>query len=141
MCLDLIAMWHDRARPNPDSKALGVSLGVHAEEFVEMLESLEPTEAILNARQAVGALAELWKEGIHYPMIADRNGMLDSLADQIVTAMGVGHCANMRTTEACRRVNHSNWSKFDRDGKPIFKPNGKVDKGPDYARPDLSGLY
>jgi len=40
-----------------------------------------------------------------------------------------------------RRVNHSNWSKFDTDGKPLYDKNGKVLKGPNYAPPDLGGLY
>jgi hypothetical protein len=141
MCLDLIEIWHQRARPNPTATNLGVQLGCHAEEFVEMLQTLEPTIAVTDAIKAVNHLAGLWKDGTHFPMITDRKEFLDSLADQIVTAVGVGHCANMRTVEACRRVNTSNWSKYDSDGHPIFKPNGKIDKGPNYAEPDLEGLY
>jgi hypothetical protein len=78
---------------------------------------------------------------MHFPVIADRRELLDSLADQIVTAVGVGHCANMNVPEAVLRVNKSNWSKYDQDGQPIFKPNGKIDKGPNYVEPDLSGLF
>jgi len=72
---------------------------------------------------------------------SDRNEFLDSLADQIVTATGVGHCAKMNIVEAVRRVNSSNWSKYDTDGKPIFNEHGKITKGPDYKAPDLTGLY
>lgn len=139
--LDVVSMWHERARPNPTVENLGVQMGCHAEEFLEMLEALEPTGAIEDAMIAVAHLATLWKSGQHYPMIADRRDLLDSLADQIVTAVGVGHCANMNVPEAVLRVNRSNWSKYDVDGQPIFKPNGKIDKGPDYQQPDLFGLF
>jgi predicted HAD superfamily Cof-like phosphohydrolase len=42
--------------------------------------------------------------------------------------------------EACRRVHKSNMSKLGDDGKPIFREDGKVLKGPNYKKPDLSDL-
>ena len=71
----------------------------------------------------------------------NREEFLDSLCDQIVTSVGVGHCAKMDVTEGVRRVNSSNWSKYDTDGKPIFNEQGKIMKGPDYKAPNLKGLY
>jgi hypothetical protein len=73
--------------------------------------------------------------------VAYRGDFLDSVADQIVTAAGAGHCAGMQVTEAVRRVNSSNWSKYDTNGKPIFDENGKIAKGPNYEPPNLEGLY
>lgn len=136
-----ITTWHQRARPNPSIENLGVQLGCHLEETVEMLQSLEPTLTIKEATRALEYLAELWKSGAHYPMISDREELLDALADQIVTAVGVGHCAHMDVTEACLRVNESNWSKFDALGYPIFNEHGKIAKGPHYVQPDLFGLF
>lgn len=75
------------------------------------------------------------------PAIKDRKEFLDSLADQIVTGVGTGHCAGMQTVEACERVNESNWSKYDAGGRPIFDANGKITKGPSYKKPGLGGLY
>jgi hypothetical protein len=72
--------------------------------------------------------------------VNNREEFLDSIADQIVTGVGVGHCAKMQVAEAVRRVNTSNWSKFDNDGNPIFNENGKISKGPNYTPPDLTGL-
>ena len=40
---------------------------------------------------------------------------------------------------AVEEINRSNWSKFV-DGKPVFKPNGKVGKGPNYFEPNLDSL-
>ena len=136
-----ITTWHQRARPNPTAENLGIQAGCHAEEFCEMLDTMPQTVAISDARRAVGVLADLWKSGAHFVHIRDREGFLDSLADQIVTAVGVGHCANMDVTEACLRVNESNWSKFDGNGQPIFNEHGKVKKGPNYVQPDLFGLF
>ena len=42
--------------------------------------------------------------------------------------------------EALDRVHHSNMSKLGRDGKPIYRDDGKVLKGPDYAPPTLMDL-
>lgn len=42
--------------------------------------------------------------------------------------------------EAVRRVHKSNMSKLGDDGKPIFREDGKVLKGPNYKKPDLSDL-
>jgi len=149
MSLDLISMWHQRARPEPTVVDFSVQLGCHLEEVVEMLEALtfsdettsqvsgELTAAHLHAKN----MADRLKSGELFSMIKDRKELLDSLADQIVTAVGVGHCANMNVPEAVIRVNKSNWSKYDNEGQPIFKPNGKIDKGPNYVKPDLEGLY
>lgn len=42
--------------------------------------------------------------------------------------------------EAFKRVHESNMSKLGPDGKPIYREDGKVLKGPNYKKPDLSDL-
>lgn len=42
--------------------------------------------------------------------------------------------------EAFRRVHESNMSKLGDDGKPVYREDGKVLKGPNYKKPDLSDL-
>jgi predicted HAD superfamily Cof-like phosphohydrolase len=44
------------------------------------------------------------------------------------------------TREAFRRVHASNMSKLGDDGKPIFREDGKVLKGPNYKKPYLTDL-
>jgi hypothetical protein len=90
---------------------------------------------------AINVTAKNLKEGNITATVDDRNGFLDSLADQIVTAVGVGHCAGMKTAAACVAVNSSNWSKFSENGYPLFDENGKIKKGPNYHKPDLEGMY
>jgi len=42
--------------------------------------------------------------------------------------------------EAFKRVHESNMSKLGEDGKPIYREDGKVLKGPNYKEPDLGDL-
>ena len=43
-------------------------------------------------------------------------------------------------TPAFNRVHSSNMSKFGDNGKPIYREDGKVTKGPNYKRPKLGDL-
>ena len=43
-------------------------------------------------------------------------------------------------TPAFNRVHNSNMSKLDDEGKPVYREDGKVTKGPNYKAPDLSDL-
>lgn len=142
--LTTINIWHRRARPEPTEANLNVQLGCHLEEIAEMLDTLTPNpsaeRAFTDLKIHVKGFAEGFKRGTASVEIADRKEFLDSLADQVVTAVGVGHCANMDVPAACDRVDSSNWSKFV-DGQPQFSKQGKIDRGPDYVPPDLDGLY
>lgn len=42
--------------------------------------------------------------------------------------------------EAFKRVHESNMSKLGDDGKPIYREDGKVLKGPHYKPPNLEDL-
>ena len=145
MSADLIEMWHRRTRPHPSDKDFTVQLGCHFEEVCEMLETLETEDPnvrnnLASAHLMMLRVADALKGGadIH---VSDRKEFLDACADQVVTAIGAAYCAGMQPVEAIRRVNTSNWSKFDNDGKPIRDENGKIKKGPNYKPPVLDGLY
>lgn len=142
MSLETIELWHQRARPEPTAENLNVQLGCHLEEIVEMFDALKFKHFDWSAMQhSLKLLADALKNGSEKAEVVDRREMLDALADQIVTAVGVGHCADMDVPMACVRVDASNWSKYDNHGQPLFKPNGKIDKGPDYQPSVLDGLF
>lgn len=142
MSLDTTHLWHKRARPDPTAENFNVQLGCHIEEFVEMLDALSVSYHFLSrVRVDLFEMATRLKHGTAHASITNRKEFLDSLADQIVTAVGVGHCAGMDVPAALTRVNESNWSKFDDEGQPIFNAAGKIVKGPNYKEPDLSELY
>jgi predicted HAD superfamily Cof-like phosphohydrolase len=146
MSTDHIELWHQRARPEPTHSALMVQTGCHFEEVMEMLACIrgkdEYSDLMLDRLHTALTTVSLgMKQGTVQFEIRDREDFLDSICDQQVTAIGVAHCAGMKATEGLRRVNASNWSKFDVDGKPIFDENGKIKKGPNYHPPKLDGCY
>ena len=141
MSIDSIELWHRRARPEPTPENLNVQLGCHVEEFIEMLDAVKFNDTWTNLRYELVLLADRLKANMESAEIVDRKEFLDSLADQIVTSVGVGHCAGMKTSDAVDAVSRSNWSKFNDEGFPIFNEHGKIAKGPNYKRPVLDNLY
>lgn len=142
MSVFAISQWHKKARPNPTYKDFNVQLGCHVEEFVEMLDSLVLDGYYKSPLvHRLTKLADGLKQGSVEVAGYNPEKFLDSLCDQIVTAVGVGHTADMAISTAVAEVNRSNFSKFDQNGNPIKDANGKIIKGPNYAPPDLHGLY
>lgn len=138
MTLQNTKEWFEAAVPAADDRARAVQLGCHLEEVVEMLESVEVSDSLLqyNILRHLSQLSGGLKGGS-----ISINGMLplgylDALADQIVTAVGCAHMEGMDIVGALGEVNRSNWSKFV-DGKPVFDENGKIRKGPGYSAPEL----
>lgn len=142
MSIESIELWHKRARPTPREIHFNVQLGCHFEEICEMLAVLNTTQndTLVRARAALSWLADGLKQGRIGAEITDRKEFLDSLADQVVTAIGVGHTAGMQTAKAVDAVNQSNWSKMV-DGEFVVDANGKIIKPESYRPPNLEGLY
>ena len=70
-----------------------------------------------------------------------REELLKELCDLVFVCYQFAAAFNLDLDEALRRVFESNMSKLDESGKPIYREDGKVLKGPNYAPPDLSHLY
>lgn len=98
--------------------------------------NLERASQIEALRAAIDHVGNLLKKDSNI-VIKDSVELLDSLADQIVTATGVGTFLGMNVPGALAEVNRSNYSKFE-DGEPVFNENKKVMKGKDYTPPDLT---
>lgn len=126
--------WFIAAVPNPTQDNLRVQIGCHLEEMGEMLEALD--EEGYDAHRWVKELATCYKTGDFEPTVENEEALLDSLCDQIVTAIGVAHMKGYDIEGALKEVARSNASKFV-DGKPIFNENGKIQKGPNYSKPNL----
>ena len=62
----------------------------------------------------------------------------DALTDILYVTYGAGHAFGIDLDKCFDEVQNSNMSKLDEDGKPIYNENGKVMKGPNYFKPDLS---
>jgi predicted HAD superfamily Cof-like phosphohydrolase len=66
--------------------------------------------------------------------------ILKELADLVYVTYGYAATYGWDLDEAVRRVHKSNMSKLGVDGKPLKRPDGKVLKGPNYKKPDLTDL-
>ena len=142
MNIEKVIDWFKAAKPNPTEKDKATQIGAHFEEVSEMMQALS-----CNSVQAEQLSQEFY---VCDAVDKDIDGgsvdlpenweidLLDSLCDQIVTAIGVGYMMGFDMVGALQEVNLSNWSKFDENGNPIFNENGKIVKGENYFKPDLA---
>ena len=62
----------------------------------------------------------------------------DALTDILYVTYGAGHAFGIDLDKCFEEVQNSNMSKLDENMKPIYNEAGKVMKGPNYFKPDLS---
>ena len=62
----------------------------------------------------------------------------DALTDILYVTYGAGHAFGINLDKCFEEVQNSNMSKLDENGKPIYNEHGKVMKGPNYFKPDLT---
>ena len=62
----------------------------------------------------------------------------DALTDILYVTYGAGHAFGIDLDKCFEEVQNSNMSKLGENGKPIYNESGKVMKGPNYFKPDLS---
>ena len=65
---------------------------------------------------------------------------LKELADLVYVCYQYAENMHWFLDEALNRIHESNMSKLGEDGKPIYREDGKVLKGPNYKPPNLSDL-
>ena len=95
-----------------------------------------PNDKIVNLRVDLirEELSEL-KESIEKQDIKE---VADALTDILYVTYGAGHAFGINLDKCFEEVQNSNMSKLGSDGKPIYNEHGKVMKGPDYFKPNLS---
>ena len=62
----------------------------------------------------------------------------DALTDILYVTYGAGHAFGIDLDKCFEEVQNSNISKLGKDGRPIYNDSGKVMKGPNFYKPDLS---
>ena len=68
----------------------------------------------------------------------DIKEVADALTDILYVPYGAGHAFGINLDKCFQEVQNSNMSKLDQNGKPIYNEKGKVMKGPNYFKPDLT---
>ena len=82
-------------------------------------------------KEELGELQEAMKNN-------DLLEVADALTDILYVTYGAGHAFGIDLDKCFEEVQNSNMSKLDENGKPIYNESGKVMKGPNYFKPDLS---
>lgn len=113
-----------RAHPH-DMDSIGFRMCLIAEEFREVLE-------------AGGLRAEVQVQRTMEPI--ETAHLLKELADLAYVIYGTAEALGWDLDEAVKRVHESNMSKLGADGKPVYREDGKVLKGPNYREPYLGDL-
>ena len=102
---------------------------------VKITSSLS-SEKINNLRiSLINEELEEFKEAIRNN---DLKEAADALTDILYVTYGAGHAFGINLDKCFDEVQRSNMSKLGEDGKPIYNDVGKVMKGPNYFKPDLS---
>lgn len=70
----------------------------------------------------------------------DLTDIADALTDILYVVYGAGHAFGIDLDACFEEVHRSNMSKLGQDGKPVYREDGKVLKGPDYFDPDLASI-
>ncbi|AUG88399.1 hypothetical protein PQC39_gp035 [Vibrio phage Vp_R1] len=128
--------WFSEAIPTPTLKTACVQIGCHIEEVAEMFEALGTEHVAKSLHDIAMNYKTCDVHAMENVLTLDREGMLDSVIDQTVTAAGISHMLKFDHLGALGEINGSNFSKF-LDGKALFDENGKIKKGPNYYRPNL----
>ena len=100
------------------------------------------TEASLSTNKINSLRISLIKEELEElkKAISDNNivEIADALTDILYVTYGAGHAFGVNLDKCFNEVQESNMSKLGEDEKPIYNEQGKVLKGPNYFKPDLS---
>ena len=66
----------------------------------------------------------------------------DALGDQLYILCGtiLKHGLQHKIVEVFEEIQRSNMSKLDKDGKPIYREDGKILKSDQYFRPNLADI-
>ena len=100
-----------KTRPDiPDGKTVNLRIELIAEELEELWDACEKK---------------------------DVTEIADALTDILYVTYGAGHAFGIDLDKCFKEVQRSNMSKLGEDGKPIYRDDGKVMKGPNYSEPNL----
>ena len=104
----------------------------------------EPTTAL--SKEEIQLRFDLLKEENEEYLEAALKGDLVEVADALGDIMYIlfgtilKHGLQDKIVEVFKEIQSSNLSKLGADGKPIYREDGKVLKGPNYFRPDIKKI-
>lgn len=122
----------------PSNERARLRLELIAEEFFELLSACGCAEPVF---EGFGVYDDIRKEiqDVRAKHI-DLEAVADALADIAYVVEGTNIEFGLDSEAILKEVHRSNMSKLGADGKPIYRADGKVLKGPNYSPPNLRGL-
>lgn len=120
--------------PTVDRPRLGMRMGIIVEEFCELIRAVYGKQA---EEKVATAVAEAIKIDDHS---RDTVEAADALADLIYVIYGMALEMGIPIGKVLAQVQASNLSKIGSDGKPIYREDGKVLKGPNFFSPDITAV-
>tara|TARA_R100001086_G_C11714977_1_gene225261 strand:- start:26 stop:403 length:378 start_codon:yes stop_codon:yes gene_type:complete len=116
------------------NEAYGLPIGSVDPYDEERKISPEDAKNVMLRRELI---AEEYKELMTAPYLDE---VMKEACDLVYVVLGMFVEFGWDFDEAFARVHESNMSKLGEDGKPIYREDGKVLKGPDFFKPDLTDL-
>lgn len=101
-------------------------------------EHLSEERVVMRHRLLEEEVVELFDSGITGDVIEVADAVADCLYILIGTAIEYGIADKLE--KVFDEVHRSNMSKLGQDGKPIYRDDGKVLKGPNYSLPKLKNI-
>lgn len=119
--------------PSVDRDRVHMRMALVAEEFAELVGAVYgPTAEQTLAKAFTAAVGA--DDGSR-----DVVGAADALGDLVYVIYGMALECGIPLEGVLAQVQASNMSKLGADGKPIYREDGKVLKGPGYFPPDVAG--
>lgn len=97
---------------------------------------IEHSRAILRAN----LIAEELEEYVEAVEGSDLVGVADAIGDLLVVVYGTAVEHGIDMMRIVQEIHRSNMSKLGEDGRPIYREDGKILKGPHYQRPNLGPI-
>ncbi|WP_194948022.1 bifunctional GNAT family N-acetyltransferase/nucleoside triphosphate pyrophosphohydrolase family protein [Actinomyces trachealis] len=120
--------------PSLDRSSLHMRMSLIAEEFGELVGAVYGPAARSEIEAAV-ARAVAADDGAR-----DTVETADALADLVYVIYGMALETGINLAAVLSEVQRSNMSKLGADGRPVYREDGKVLKGPGYFQPDVAGV-
>lgn len=119
---------------NVDIERIHMRMGLIAEEFAELTGACYGQEArrlVEEAWEAARARDDRTRDTVE---------VADALADLVYVIYGMALETGIPLHRVLAEVQGANLSKLGADGRPIYREDGKVLKGPAYHRPDVASV-
>ncbi len=134
----LVRQFHETYRlpivsdgPRADRERTHMRMSLVAEEFCELVGAIygQPARRLVE---------ETWKKAVAADDgTRDTVEAADALGDLVYVIYGMALELGIPMRDVLAEIQASNLSKLDAEGKPIYRADGKVLKGPNYFRPDI----